>query len=189
MTLHGTYIEQPTPGDETQGVLIIDVNPFGAKGEKDRWLLISKNDDPILILALYVRADEDGWLVSSAFSEFLINESHIAIICGDHFDVFDMATHSLRSYSLGDYVGHIYSIPDIHSDRLHNRVLVATYCHVFLIDLAAGILWKTRPCAIDGVIITSIENNTVSGLGEWDPPDGWEPFKLDLNTGTLIFHL
>lgn len=25
MTLHGTYIEQPTPGDETQGVLIIDV--------------------------------------------------------------------------------------------------------------------------------------------------------------------
>ncbi|CCJ79088.1 hypothetical protein QNZ44_001398 [Enterobacter kobei] len=53
-------------------------------------------------------------------------------------------------------------------------------------DIAAGILWKSRQCAIDGVIITSIENETVLGLGEWDPPGGWEPFKLDLKTGIPI---
>ena len=59
MTLQATYLEQPTPGDETVGVLIMDVNPFGANGEKDRQLLISKDAEPILILQLYVRADED----------------------------------------------------------------------------------------------------------------------------------
>ena len=186
MTLQATYLEQPTPGDETVGVLIMDVNPFGANGEKDRQLLISKDAEPILILQLYVRADEDGWLISSAFSEFLLNESYVAVICGDHFHIFDMATHSFTSYPLGDYVGHIYSVPDIHSDRLYDRVLVATYCHIFLIDITAGILWKSRKCAIDGVIITSIENDTVFGLGEWDPPGGWEPFKLDLKTGFPI---
>ncbi|MDM2932984.1 hypothetical protein [Citrobacter sp. Cu233] len=186
MTLQVTYLEQPTPGDETEGVLIIDVNPFGTNGEKERRLLIRKDGEPILILQLYVRADEEGWLISSAFSDFLLNESLVAIICGDHFHVFEMATHSFRSHPLGDYVSHIYSVPDIHSDRLHNRVLVTTYSHVFLMDIAAGILWKSRQCAIDGVIITSIENETVLGQGEWDPPGGWESFKLDLKTGIPI---
>jgi hypothetical protein len=186
MTLQATYHEQPTPGDEKEGVSIIDVNPFGTNGEKDRRLLISKDAEPILILQLYIRADEDGLLISSAFSEFLLNDSHIAIICGDHFHVIDMTTHSFRSHSLGDYVAHIYSIPDVHSDRLHDRVMVTTYCHVFLIEIAGGILWKSIQCAIDGVIITSIENDTVLGLGEWDPPGGWEPFKLDLKTGIPI---
>lgn len=186
MTLQATWLEQPTPGDETEGISIIDVNPFGANGEKDRRLLISKDVEPILILQLYVRADEDGWLISSAFHDFLLNESLVTIICGDHFHVFEMATHSFRSHPLGDCVGHIYSVPDIHSDRLHNRVLVTTYGHVFLMDIVVGILWKSRQCAIDGVIITSIENDIVLGLGEWDPPGGWEPFKLDLKTGISI---
>lgn len=186
MTLQATWFDHPGPDDETEGVSIIDVNPFGPNGEKDRQLLISQGAEPILILQLYIRADEDGWLISSAFADFLLNESHVAIICGDHFHVFDIATHAFTSHPLGDYVGHIYSVPDIHSDRLHERVLVATYCHVFLIDIAAGILWKSRQCAIDGVIITSIETNAVLGLGEWDPPGGWESFKLDLKTGIPI---
>ena len=186
MAVQATWLEQPKPGDKREGISIIDVNPFGANGEKDRRLLINKDGELILILQLYIRADEDGWLISSAFCDFLLNESQVAIICGDHFHVFEMATYSFRSHPLGDYVGHIYSVPDIHSDRLHNRVLVTTYCHIFLMDIAAGILWKSRQCAIDGVIITSIENETVLGLGEWDPPGGWEPFKLDLKTGIPI---
>ncbi|WP_258051363.1 hypothetical protein [Enterobacter asburiae] len=109
MTLQATWLEHPMPGDKKEGVSIIDVNPFGANGEKDRRLLISNDGEPILILQLYIRADEDGWLISSAFSDFLLNESQVAIICGDHFYVFDMATYSFRSHPLGDYVGHLYS--------------------------------------------------------------------------------
>lgn len=100
MTLQATWLEQTTPGDDTEGVIIIDVNPFGPNGEKDRRLLISKSAEPVLILQLYNRADEDGFLISSAFFEFLLNESHVAIICGDYFHVFDMATHAFRSHPL-----------------------------------------------------------------------------------------
>lgn len=186
MTLQATYPEQTMPFDETEGVSIIDVNPFGRKGKRDRQLLISKDAEPLLILQLYIREDERGYLISSAFSEFLLNESHVAIICGDYFYVFEIETHSFSSYPLNDYVGHIYPVPDIHSDRLDDRVMVATYCHVFLIDIPTGILWKSDQCAIDGVVITSIENDIVHGIGEWDPPGGWRPFKLDLKTGIQI---
>lgn len=75
MTLQATWLEQPKPGDEREGVSIIDFNPFGANGEKDRRLLISKGGEPFVILQLYIRADEDGWLISSAFCDFLLNES------------------------------------------------------------------------------------------------------------------
>ncbi len=141
MTLNATYLEQPTPGDGTKSVTIIDVNPFGPNGEMDRRLLISKDVEPILILQLYIRADN---------------------------------------------VGHIYSVPDIHSDRLYDQVLVTTYCHVFLIDISAGILWKSSQCAIDGELITSIDNDTVLSRGEWYPLEGWESFKLDFKTGIPI---
>ena len=186
MKLQATYLEQHMPCDETEGVSLIDVNPFGAYGKKVRRLLIRKEAEPIQILQLYVRADEDGWLISSAFSDFLLNESLVAIICGDPFHVYDITTYAFKSHPLDDYVAHIYSVPDIHSDRLHDRVMVATYRHVFLIDITAGILWKSDQCAIDGVIITSIENYTVYGLGEWEPPGGWESFKFDLKTGIPI---
>lgn len=186
MTFEAAFLEQSTHVDETEDVTVIDLNPFGLKGEKDRLLLIRKNGEPVLLLQLYIRADDDGWLISSAFSEFLLNDTHVAIIGGDHFHVFDLVTHSFRSHPLEDYVGHIYSVPDINSARLHERVLVATYTHVLLIDIQAGILWKSSRCAIDGVVISSIENDMVLGQGEWDPPGGWRPFKLSLNTGAHI---
>ncbi|UJC68955.1 hypothetical protein [Enterobacter cloacae] len=43
MTLQATWLEHPMPGDKKEGVSIIDVNPFGANGEKDRRLLISND--------------------------------------------------------------------------------------------------------------------------------------------------
>lgn len=183
MTLEAAYLEHSTPGDEVEDVTVFDLNPFGLKGEKDRMLLIRKNGVPVFLLQLYIRADDDGWLIGSAFSEFLLNATHVAIICGDHFHIFDLVTHSFRSHPLGDYAGHIYSVPDVNSARLHERVLVATYGHVLLIDIHAGIVWKSSRCAIDGVVITSIVNDRVLGQGEWDPPGGWKPFQLNFETG------
>lgn len=186
MTLEAAYLEQSTPGDEMKDVTVFDLNPYGLKGEKDRMLLIRRDGDPVLLLQLYIRADEEGWLISSAFSEFLLSDTHMAIISGDHFHIFDLVTHLSRSHPLGDYAGHIYSVPDVSSDRLHERVLVATYAHVLLIDIHAGIVWKSSRYAIDGVVVSSIVNDMVLGQGEWDPPGGWRPFKLDLKTGLPI---
>lgn len=68
----------------------------------------------VFYLQFYIRADEDGRLISSTFSVFLLNEFHVTIIYVDHFYVFNMVTRSFRNYPLGDNVGHIfYFVPDI----------------------------------------------------------------------------
>ena len=117
MTLEAAYLEESTPVDETEDVTVIDLNPFGLKGEKDRLLLIRKNGEPVLLLQLYIRADDDGWLISSAFSEFLLNDTHVAIICGDHF-------HDL-----------IWS--HTRSEAIHWKITSATFIQ-FLTSILAG---------------------------------------------------
>lgn len=43
MTLHAVNLKQPALDDETEGITIIDINPFGSNGGKDRLLPISKS--------------------------------------------------------------------------------------------------------------------------------------------------
>lgn len=164
----------------------LDINPFGVRGEKDRRVLISENGRPFLVLQLYIRADEEGFLISSAFCEFLCNDQYVAILCGDHLHVVEIATGRFRSLPLDDYVGHMYAVPDRDSDRLSTNFLVATYSYLFLIDLTEGIIWRSGRCAIDGVIVVAIENDAIDGRGDWDPPGGWQPFRLSLKTGKSI---
>ncbi|MEQ6970910.1 hypothetical protein [Pectobacterium polaris] len=94
--------------------------------------------------------------------------------------------HEVKSLYLHDYVGHLYPAPDITSGVLSSTFLVTTFLYTFLINVDSGIIWQSKQCAIDGVIINEIQNNVIYGSGEWDPPGGWEPFCLSLSTGHFI---
>jgi hypothetical protein len=180
MRYQARFMEQAITAGE---VNIVHINPFAGQGKKDRRVLISDNGAPVLVLQLYIRADEEGFLVSSAFCDFLCNDHSIAIICGDHLHIIP---GHFRSFPLDDYVGHIYAVPDINSVRLHEHFLVATYSYVFLVHLTEGILWQSARCAIDGVTLSAIENDVIEGEGDWDPPGGWQPFRLSLKTGEPV---
>lgn len=39
---------------------------------------------------------------------------------------------------------------------------------------------------IDGVLVTVIDNGVVGGEAELDPPGGWKPFRVDLETGAKV---
>lgn len=39
---------------------------------------------------------------------------------------------------------------------------------------------------LEGVIVNSVEDGIVRGEGEWDPPGGWRPFSLRLDTGQFV---
>ncbi|MEN5015479.1 hypothetical protein ABEH87_03835 [Erwinia sp. Eh17-17] len=186
MRYQARLIDRGITDVEADDIDTVNINPFAHLGEKDRRVLISENGEPVMVLQLFIRADEDGFLISSAFCGLLCNDRHIAIICGDHLHIFELATGNVRSLPLSDWVGHIYSVPDITSDRLHDQFLVATYCYVFLVDITEGIVWKSCRCAIDGVVIHAIEDGIIYGDGEWDPPGGWEPFELSLINGEMI---
>jgi hypothetical protein len=57
-----------------------------------------------------------------------------------------------------------------------------------LIRLApdGSVLWAASNLALDGVTVKSVENGLVRGQGEWNPPGGWKPFALRLDSGELV---
>ncbi|HEY7395425.1 MAG TPA: hypothetical protein VH559_11310 [Gemmatimonadaceae bacterium] len=54
------------------------------------------------------------------------------------------------------------------------------------LDRRGHLVWTSARLAIDGVEVDLIENGVISGRGEWDPPGGWRPFHVRLDTGQLI---
>ena len=54
------------------------------------------------------------------------------------------------------------------------------------LDLSGSVVWSNDRLAIDGVEVDAIENGVIHGRGEWDPPGGWRPFRVQLETGQLI---
>ncbi|MBQ4766328.1 hypothetical protein F9U42_04170 [Pectobacterium versatile] len=167
-------------------ILRIDINPFPHGAKQRQSVLICKHDEPIIILCIYVEIDDNGYLLEQCFRDLLLNENKIALLYGQHVHLFDTVSHEVKSIHLHDYVGHLYPVPDITSGVLGSTFLVTTFLYTFLINLDSGIIWQSKQCAIDGVIINEIQNNVIYGSGEWDPPGGWEPFCLSLSTGHFI---
>lgn len=150
-------------------------------------VLVSLDDKPSFILNIYSVCDDDGCILEQCFKEIKTNNNVVAILHGQHIHLYDVNTDRISSIALNGYVGHIYSIPNTHSDKLTSDFIVTTFAYTFLVNIYQGIKWRSERCAIDGVIIDSIENGIISGIGEWDPPGGWEPFQLDFDTGKFLY--
>ena len=161
-------------------------NPFGQRGALRRKVMVCRDNQPVLLVHIFVDSDKDGYLLEQCFSEVLLNEQHIAILFGQHVHILDIASQQIRTVYLNDYVGHLYPLPDVNASVLSDTFLVATFEYVFLVDIHGKIIWQSKMCAIDGVIIDEVVDGVIYGSGEWDPPGGWEPFRLSLNDGTFI---
>lgn len=48
--------------------------------------------------------------------------------------------------------------------------------------------WTTQRLGIDGVIVDGVANGIIEGQGEWNPPGGWERFRVKLDSGSLIYN-
>jgi len=46
--------------------------------------------------------------------------------------------------------------------------------------------WSAPDLGLDGVVVTSAQNRTIQGDGELDPPGGWKPFALRLDSDELL---
>jgi hypothetical protein len=60
---------------------------------------------------------------------------------------------------------------------------VASAEHVHRYDLPAGLRWRSPSVGVDGVVIDRVATGFIYGVGEYDPPGGWRPFVLDLESG------
>lgn len=173
--------------DIINNLTTIDINHFTPRPHLRYKVLVSIDEFPKFILNIYAHLDPDGYINEQCFKEIKCNQETVAIIHGMHVHLFDIPTHNITSHALHDYVGHIYSIPDIYSDELTNDFLVTTFEYTFLINLKTGIKWRSTPCAVDGVLISDIQKGIIYGRGDWDPPSSeWVPFYLDLATGNEV---
>jgi hypothetical protein len=65
-------------------------------------------------------------------------------------------------------------------------LLVCSGRRVFRIGTDGDVLWKGAEVGLDGVITHDVTAGVIHGTGEWDPPGGWQPFRLSLATGAAI---
>ena len=54
------------------------------------------------------------------------------------------------------------------------------------LDPRGRVIWTNDQLAIDGVQLDAIEDGLIHGSGEWDPPGGWRPFRIRLDTGEIV---
>lgn len=142
-------------------------------GEPDAYFLLHDSGDPKLRVDAYKHSDE-----YFGFSDAATWNDHLIIGWGNHVYFIQLTHRTVRSYDLNAYFGYLY----VHSDYL----LVTSGEQVFRFDSTAGRQWESPLLGIDGVIVIMVENNVISGEGEWDPPGGWQPFTLDLDTGVIL---
>lgn len=51
---------------------------------------------------------------------------------------------------------------------------------------SGDVVWVVSNLAVDGIVLHRVVNGRIRGEAEWDPPGGWEPFELDVDTGEVL---
>jgi hypothetical protein len=134
---------------------------------------LSLNDDGNVITIYEIRYEYR----SSPFKQTELFSTIIAVGHEAHFYLFDIAKNTnIIALKLSGYFGHAYL------DKEH--IYIADANGIFCLGRDGCILWSNNKLGIDGVVIHEITDSEIVGSGEWDPPDGWEDFVIDKQTGT-----
>ena len=102
---------------------------------------------------------------------------------GRQIAVFSPKAGSIASYALDGYFGHLITAADPEAAELGSSVLAASASELLCFDGAGQLLWQRPELGIDGVVVRSVQGGAIFGDGEWDPPGGWTPFRLRLDSG------
>jgi hypothetical protein len=140
-----------------------------------------------------IQADEARWRIDlfesvghSCFQDVRSIGDLVYIGYGQQVAVFAPKTGNVASHSLDGYFGHLFTASDIESSDLGSSVLVASASELLRFDAAGELLWRHTGLGIDGVVVRRVQDGEIFGDAEWDPPGGWEPFRLNLLSGVEI---
>lgn len=114
-----------------------------------------------------------------AFEDVIAWEGSLVVGIGSFVHLVRLADRRCATVALGAYFGSLHPRPDC--------LLVASAERVFRIEADHSVRWRSAPVGIDGVVLHDCGAGPhVEGDGEWDPPGGWEPFVLDVETGETL---
>jgi hypothetical protein len=142
-------------------------------GTADLYVTISDDDRPVLRVDLYA----GQW--RTPFKDAIAWEQRVFVGYGDAVYVIDPQTRSSSTITLGSYFAAFYVARD--------HLLVASGGGLLRLSSNGEVMWRVPGLGLDGVLVSVVENSLVKGSGEWwDPPGGWRPFVLRLDSGELV---
>jgi hypothetical protein len=142
-------------------------------GTPDLYATVRKNDRPYLRLDLYKNTDE-----FYEFEEVRIWHQFVITAFGHSVFLVHLDSRGVISIDLGSYFCSLYISK--------NYLLIISAERLFRVDTDGSVKWSTQQLGIDGVIVDSVEDGVIQGRGQWNPPNGWQPFRLRLSSGSLL---
>lgn len=134
----------------------------------------SDGGDPILRCDVYSAGEAQCF----AFGDVRIWKHWVAIGFGEAFHLVGLGGEPPISVALGSYFGHVYPGEEC--------LLVASSDHLYRFDVDGAMRWRSARVGLDGVVVERVEGDAIVGMGEWDPPGGWRPFRISLASGTTL---
>lgn len=127
----------------------------------------------------FARTDAFAGERSAPFEQVVVFGRFVVLGWCDVVHLIDPLTRQTRSIQLERYFDGYFS----HLYPLDDRLLIAAAQSLILLDERGAILWRRGDLGIDGVVVNEVTNGVIIGEGEWDPPGGWRPFRVELSTG------
>jgi hypothetical protein len=141
-------------------------------GTADLFVTITDDDRPVLRVDLY--AGES----CAPFKDAIAWGQRVFVGYGDVLYVLDPQKPSSSLILLGSYFGAFYAAEDY--------LLVASGGGLLRVSSRGEVMWRATELGVDGVLVKVIDDSLVKGEGEWEPPGGWRPFILRLDSGELV---
>ena len=137
------------------------------------------DDRALLRVDVYGDGDEETF----TFQDAIVWRNRAFVGFGHRVYVIDPKKKAGSEILLGlgsgcGYFGAFYATQDY--------LLVASGESLLRLSPDGEVLWRAPDLGLDGVVVTSVENGTIQGEGEWDPPGGWRHFAARLDSGELI---
>jgi hypothetical protein len=143
-------------------------------GTADLFVTICDGELPLLRVDLYPDSSSE----SAVFQDAIVWRDNVFVGLGHTVYVIDPKTRLGFAVRLENYFAAFNSGEDY--------LLVVSADALLRMTADGKVLWKTPGLGLDGVTINRVGNGCVEGQGEWEPPEGWRPFKLQLESGRLV---
>ena len=147
------------------------------RGEPDAYVGVARGGEP------HLRIDVHTNLEHECFRDVRCLGSLVAVGYGDHVHFVDARSRESRSVEMDGYFGGLYTPEDLGLRDRPFELLAASASSLLRFGRDGVLVWEARELGIDGVRVDDVEGAVITGSGEWDPPGGWKPFAVELESG------
>lgn len=151
----------------------VGVVPAG-RGTPDLYALIARASAPELRVDLYADRGQQRYV----YQQGLFFDDMVAIGFGDEVHLVPLSEGAPRTLRLNSYFVSLH--------RQAESVYVVSGEDVTRLDLAGDVVWTSPQLAIDGIRLELIDDESISGEAEHDPPGDWRPFRIRVSDGKPI---